>query len=147
MFQQTESKWQMNLVPQYDSIQFGEAALKLRSFRQELLASNLVNSDTPGYKARDIQFGEVLKRNLDAQVQSASLPMAVSNKNHLPAQGQNSVPVFFRSAVQPAMDGNTVDPDVERSQFMKNSFFTEATLTFLSSTIRTRISAITGQSQ
>jgi flagellar basal-body rod protein FlgB len=135
----------MNLVPQYDPIQFGEAALKLRSFRQELLASNLVNSDTPGYKARDIRFGEVLKRNLNAEVQSTSLPMAVSNKGHIAAQGQASIPVLYRSAVQPAMDGNTVDPDVERSQFMKNSFFTEATLTFLSSTIRTRISAITGQ--
>jgi flagellar basal-body rod protein FlgB len=136
----------MNLVPQYDPIQFGEAALKLRSFRQELLASNLVNSDTPGYKARDIHFGEVLKRNLDAQVQSASLPMTVSNPAHMVADGKTaSIPLLYRSAVQPAMDGNTVDPDIERSQFMKNSFFTEATLNFLGSTIRTRISAITGQ--
>ena len=135
----------MSLVPQYDPIQFGEAALKLRSYRQELLASNLVNSDTPGYKARDIRFGEVLKRNLNAQVQSTSLPMAVSNSAHMVAQGQSAIPVLYRSAVQPAMDGNTVDPDVERSQFMKNSFFTEATLNFLGSEIRTRISAITGQ--
>ncbi|QWE19935.1 flagellar basal body rod protein FlgB [Polynucleobacter sp. AP-Kolm-20A-A1] len=135
----------MSLVPQYDPIQFGEAALKLRSYRQELLASNLVNSDTPGYKARDIRFGEVLKRNLNAEVQSASLPMAVSNSGHMVAQGHAAIPVLYRSAVQPAMDGNTVDPDVERSQFMKNSFFTEATLNFLGSEIRTRISAITGQ--
>ena len=136
----------MSLVPQYDPIQFGEAALKLRSFRQELLASNLVNSDTPGYKARDIRFGDVLKRNLNAEVQSASLPMAVTNSAHMVAKGSTAViPVLFRSAVQPAMDGNTVDPDVERSQFMKNSFFTEATLNFLGSEIRTRISAITGQ--
>jgi flagellar basal-body rod protein FlgB len=136
----------MNLVPQYDSIQFGEAALKLRSFRQELLASNLVNSDTPAYKARDINFGEVLKRNLNAQVQSTSLPMTVSNSAHMVADGKTAaIPLLYRSAVQPAMDGNTVDPDVERSQFMKNSFFTEATLNFLGSEIRTRISAITGQ--
>ena len=135
----------MSLVPQYDPIQFGEAALKLRSYRQELLASNLVNSDTPGYKARDIRFGEVLKRNLNAQVQSTSLPMAVTNSGHMVALGSTAIPVLYRSALQPAMDGNTVDPDVERSQFMKNSFFTEATLNFLGSEIRTRISAITGQ--
>jgi len=135
----------MSLVPQYDPIQFGEAALKLRSYRQELLASNLVNSDTPGYKARDIRFGEVLKRNLNAEVQSTSLPMTVSNSAHMVAKDHAAIPVLFRSAVQPAMDGNTVDPDVERSQFMKNSFFTEATLNFLGSEIRTRISAITGQ--
>ena len=138
-------------VPQYDPIQFGEAALKLRSFRQELISSNLVNSDTPGYKAMDIPFGEVLKQQLGGggNASSASLPLAVTNAGHIGGVGNSNSPasgLMYRQAVSPALDGNTVDPDVERSQFMKNSFFTEATLNFLGSSIRTQISAITGQS-
>jgi flagellar basal-body rod protein FlgB len=52
---------------------------------------------------------------------------------------------LYRVPVQPSVDGNTVDPDVERGHFVKNAFFTESALTFLGSTIRGRLSAITGQ--
>jgi flagellar basal-body rod protein FlgB len=52
---------------------------------------------------------------------------------------------MFRVPVQPSVDGNTVDPDIERGHFVKNSFFTESALSFLGSTLRTRLSAITGQ--
>jgi len=53
--------------------------------------------------------------------------------------------VMKRIPSQPSMDGNSVDSDVELSQFTKNSVFTEAALTFLGGTIRSRMSAITGQ--
>jgi flagellar basal-body rod protein FlgB len=52
---------------------------------------------------------------------------------------------MYRVGVQPAKDGNTVDPDIERGHFVKNAFFTEAALNFLGSTLRSRMSAITGQ--
>lgn len=137
----------MLLVPQYDSIQFGEAALKLRAFRQELISSNLVNADTPGFRAKDINFGEVLKKTLDGQLNTGNVALAKTNARHIGGINSSAIETEFRSSVQPALDGNTVDPDVERSEFLKNSFFTEATLGFLSSTIKTRISAITGQAQ
>jgi flagellar basal-body rod protein FlgB len=47
----------MNAVPKYDALVFNEAALKLRTRRQEILTNNLANSDTPGFKARDIDTG------------------------------------------------------------------------------------------
>ncbi len=134
-------------VPQYDSIQFGEAALKLRTYRQELITSNLVNADTPGFRAMDIQFGDVLKQTLDNTLGNGSVALATTNARHIGASPANAIPVEYRNSVQPSLDGNTVDPDVERSEFLKNAFFTEATLSFLSSTIKTRISAITGQAQ
>jgi flagellar basal-body rod protein FlgB len=134
-------------VPQYDSIQFGEAALKLRSFRQELISSNLVNADTPGFRAKDIQFGDVLKQTLNKQLPSAGATLATTNARHIGGVQSSAINTEFRSSVQPALDGNTVDPDIERSEFLKNAFFTEATLSFLSATIKTRISAITGQAQ
>jgi flagellar basal-body rod protein FlgB len=134
-------------VPQYDPIQFGEAALKLRAYRQELISSNLVNADTPGFRAKDIQFGDVLKQTLDNKLPSAGVSLATTNARHIGGVQTTAIATEFRSTVQPALDGNTVDPDVERSEFMKNSFFTEATLSFLSTSIKTRISAITGQAQ
>ncbi len=134
-------------VPQYDPIQFGEAALKLRAYRQELISSNLVNADTPGFRAKDIQFGDVLKQTLDNKLPSAGVYLATTNARHIGGIKSSAINTEFRSSVQPALDGNTVDPDIERSEFMKNSFFTEATLSFLSSSIKTRISAITGQAQ
>lgn len=134
-------------VPQYDPIQFGEAALKLRAYRQELISSNLVNADTPGFRAKDIQFGDVLKQTLDNKLPSAGVSLATTNARHIGGVPTTAIATEFRSTVQPALDGNTVDPDVERSEFMKNSFFTEATLSFLSTSIKTRISAITGQAQ
>jgi flagellar basal-body rod protein FlgB len=135
----------MTIVPQYDSIAFGEAALKLRSYRQELIASNLVNADTPGYKAKDIAFGDVLRQQMAGVSKEAGLRLSITNSKHLSVSTSSDPSVQYRQAVQPALDGNTVDPDVERTEFAKNSFMTEATLNFLSSTIRSRLSAISGQ--
>ena len=60
----------MNTVPRFDPLAFGETALKLRSFRHEVLSSNLVNADTPNYKARDIDFPSVLEARLKGQMGS-----------------------------------------------------------------------------
>ena len=55
----------MNAVPKYDPLSFGETALKLRTYRQEVLGNNLTNSDTPNFKARDIDFASVLNNQLN----------------------------------------------------------------------------------
>jgi flagellar basal-body rod protein FlgB len=75
----------------------------------------------------------------------AGLRLSITNSRHLSVSASSDPSVQYRQAVQPALDGNTVDPDVERTEFAKNSFMTEATLNFLSSTIRGRLSAISGQ--
>jgi flagellar basal-body rod protein FlgB len=135
-------------VPRYDSIAFGEAALKLRSFRQELLSANLVNADTPNYKARDIDFADVLKGRLAGLEDSTSLGLSLTNGRHIPGRQTVDGPeVLYRNPVQPAVDGNTVDPDLERGHFVKNSVMTEAAISFLGSSFRSRIAAITGQPQ
>lgn len=71
------------------------AALALRGKRLELLASNIVNADTPGYKAVDIDVEEALRSGVTAA----------------------TVPVKYRIPMQPSMDGNTVEMEVERAQF------------------------------
>jgi len=136
----------VSTVPQFDSLKFGEAALKLRSLRHELLSSNLVNADTPNYKARDIDFQSVLMERLSGQASTSSVSLDRTHQGHIQMTSSVQSPKqMFRVGVQPSLDGNTVDPDIERGNFVKNAFFTEAALSFLGSTLRTRLSAITGQ--
>jgi len=51
----------MNLVPEFDPLFFSEAALRMRGYRQQILASNMANIDTPGYKSRDVLFTQALR--------------------------------------------------------------------------------------
>jgi flagellar basal-body rod protein FlgB len=136
----------MNAVPKYDPLSFGETALKLRTYRQQVLGNNLTNSDTPTFKARDIDFASVLENQLQGQDSSKSLSLATTDGRHLPGATVVDDPkLLYRIPIQPSMDGNTVDSDVELSEFTKNSVFTQSALTFLGGTIKGRMSAITGQ--
>jgi len=136
----------MNAVPQYDPLTFGENALKLRTFRQQVLGNNLANSDTPGFKARDIRFADVLKAQLEGISPSNAVNLATTHSAHIPGKVPQEDPrLMYRIPNQPSMDGNTVDADVELTEFTKNSVYTESALTMLGGTIRSRMSAITGQ--
>jgi len=136
----------MNAVPQYDPLTFGEQALKLRTYRQQILGNNLANSDTPGFKARDINFADVLKNEMAGVSRNSGLSLAVTNPGHLKGKPSYENPnLLYRIPNQPAMDGNTVDGDIELSELTKNSVFTETALTILGGTIKSRMSAITGQ--
>ena len=136
----------MNAVPQYDPLTFGETAFKLRTFRQQVLGNNLANSDTPGFKARDIKFADVLKAQLEGVAPSNAISLANTHSAHIPGKVPQEDPrLLYRIPNQPSMDGNTVDGDIELSEFTKNSVFTQSALTFLTGTIKSRMSAITGQ--
>ena len=136
----------MGGVPEFDPLTFHATALKLRSHRQQVLSSNLANADTPGYKARDIEFASALREQLGASSGNAKLGMVRTQAGHQPALNSANAPaLMYRASQQPSLDGNTVDPDVERAQFGENAVMTEATLTFLNSALRARLSAITGQ--
>ena len=136
----------MNAVPQYDPLSFGENALKLRTYRQQVLGNNLANSDTPNFKARDIRFADVLKAQMDGKTSSTAVGLATTHSAHIPGKvSQDDPRLLYRIPNQPSMDGNTVDSDIELSEFTKNSIFTESALNMLGGTIRSRMSAITGQ--
>jgi flagellar basal-body rod protein FlgB len=117
---------------------FSQNALNLHAHRQQLIASNIANADTPGYKARDIDFAAALKNAEAAQgkAQAPALPK--------PDAGPLGADVLFRSAVQRSVDGNTVDLDVERAQFAENAVRYEAQLMFINSRIKSMLAAIQG---
>jgi flagellar basal-body rod protein FlgB len=135
-------------IDQY--LSFNETALSLRAQRQELLASNIANADTPNYKARDIEFNSALQGALASKGASAS-PLATTAQNHIgrgAATGDmlaNGTPVLYRGQVQGAVDGNTVDMDVERNQFADNALRYEAGITMINHQIKGLLAAIQGQ--
>jgi flagellar basal-body rod protein FlgB len=152
---------------------FGRQALDVRAYRQELLSSNIANADTPGYKARDVDFSSALAGALkkSGAVQGASnsaslamaqpagvtsgMSMASTAPGHLP--GKQSLQstggptddfgqVGYRNPTQPSLDGNTVDLDTERVHFADNSLHFESGMTVLSQQIKSMLSAITSGS-
>lgn len=140
-----------------DALDFQAKALVLRSERQRLIASNIANADTPGYVAREINFAQALRsatRSVSAVGAPApsvtnGAPLAVTAPGHMamgsaPAGGTD---LTYALPSQTNLDRNTVDMDRERAAFADNSVKYEASLRFISGSVRTLLDAIRGQSQ
>lgn len=121
-------------------------ALMLRARRAEVLAGNLANSDTPNYKARDVDFRAVLAKEIASETPSVpAVVLASTNPAHLaPVGGSSSMELAYRNPLQPSIDGNTVDPQFEYAAFAENAVQYQASLQFLSGRIRTLMTAIRG---
>jgi flagellar basal-body rod protein FlgB len=129
-----------------DALRFHETALSLRAQRQQLIASNIANADTPNYKARDIDFGKALESAL-SRTSHAPSGLTKTAPNHLgPANAVNpgESPLLYRGVVQGSVDGNTVDMDTERNQFTDNAVRYEAGLTLIGAQIKSLLTAIQG---
>lgn len=119
-----------------------EQALALRGRRTELLASNLANADTPGYKARDIDF----KTTLMNVKQSSGQTLASTNPGHIQNNSfRSSTEVLYRVPNQSSLDGNTVDEQMEKSNFSENAIRYEASLTFLGGKFKGMLAALKGE--
>jgi flagellar basal-body rod protein FlgB len=130
------------------ALRFGTEALNLRAQRQEILASNIANADTPGYQARDIDFASQLNKVMqNGRAQGSGLALNVTSSRHIEAQtqAQPAMDLLYRIPDQPAADGNTVDMDRERTQFADNSLKYQTDLTLISSQIKGMMSVLQGQ--
>jgi flagellar basal-body rod protein FlgB len=154
---------------------FSRQALDVRSYRQELLSSNIANADTPNYQARDVDFSSTLAGALRSTGSSTGtgasnsstltmtqpadvttgMTMASDEPGHMAGKASliatggpsdNYGQLQYRIPTQPSLDGNTVDLDTERVQFADNSLHFESTMTEVSSDIKTMLSAITSGS-
>jgi flagellar basal-body rod protein FlgB len=128
------------------NIAFEQAALNLRARRQEILASNVANADTPNYKARDLDFASAMRSALGSTGGvGGALPMARTQSGHLDG-GRAGVAaggaLMYRSTVQPSLDGNTVDMDVERAHFADNALHYQFMLDRIASSFSTMKQAI-----
>jgi flagellar basal-body rod protein FlgB len=127
----------------FDNI-FGihEQALLLHGQRLGVLATNLANADTPNYKARDIDFSEVLAHTADGP-----LPMQVTQAAHitLSDSAMSGGELKYRNPYQASLDGNTVEMPVEQAAFSENNVRYQASLTFINLKIAQMQLAIAGQ--
>ena len=121
------------------ALQFDQEALNLRHQRQQVLANNIANADTPNFKARDFDFASELSRAMDSgRPAEGGLSLSTTADGHI-AGGSGSAPVgdlLYRVPDQPSLDGNTVNMDVERTRFADNSVRYQAALTMLNGRIQ-----------
>ena len=114
-------------------------AMLLRAKRTEILANNLANSDTPGFKSRDINFQAML-----AQETQTGLAMSGTNSAHISGSASRNSDLLFRNPSQPSIDGNTVDTQIEQTIFTRNAMDYNSSFEFLSSRFKGLKSAIRG---
>ncbi|MGB0129042.1 MAG: flagellar basal body rod protein FlgB [Rhodocyclaceae bacterium] len=127
---------------------FHQKALNVNAHRQQVLASNIANADTPHFKARDIDFKSMLQGALRGSGGgTGSLPLMRTAPAHLQASGSGlfGTQLKYRQEQQSSVDGNTVNLDTERAQFAENAVHYEANLSFINQYLRAQREAITGQ--
>ncbi|MDJ0906007.1 MAG: flagellar basal body rod protein FlgB [Woeseiaceae bacterium] len=124
-----------------DGFGLHETALRFRARRNQLLSSNIANADTPNYKARDIEFSTALKN-----AQQGGIGVERTSDLHIKSWGtaRDGGEAMYRIPVQSALDGNTVETDVEQAAFAENALKYRASLAFLDGKLRTLRLAIKG---
>lgn len=110
-----------------------EQALMLRARRHEVLATNIANADTPGYRARDIDFQAALRQATEAAASGTPESAAV-----------NEPALLYRNPWQRSQDGNSVEMQVEQAALADNAVHYQATLNFLAGSFSGLKLAITG---
>jgi len=114
--------------------------MQLHAARAEILANNLANADTPHFKARDFDFQAVLEGE-----SKRSMEMNVTSERHLRGSVQTDSELMFRNPYQPAIDGNTVDSQVEQTLYTENALRYNASFQFLNGSFKGLKGAIKGQ--
>jgi flagellar basal-body rod protein FlgB len=137
-------------LDQYVSVH--ATALDVRARRGELIANNLANADTPGYQARDIDFRQAMA-HAAGEKPASGVHLSTTSAGHIGGNTSAGAVTLstgqvaelkYRTPLAPALDGNTVDAQVEQAAFAENAVRYQATLTFLNSKFRGLLTAITG---
>lgn len=119
--------------------------MRLRAARAQVLTENLVNADTPNYKARDIDFTQALA-SAQGDLADANT-MRVTHAAHIDPMSPDAATqdLSYRTPRQNSLDGNTVDAEAEKTEFMRNAIEYQVSLRFLNGKITTLMSALKGE--
>ncbi len=123
-----------------------EQALSFRAQRAEVLANNIANADTPNYKARDLDFSKVLAEQ-NEKTKNGHFALNMTNSRHIEAEGlgNGDESLMYRTPMQPSIDQNTVDAQLEQSNYAENSVNFQASFTLLNSKFKGLVSALRGE--
>lgn len=107
-------------------------SLNFRQMRQEILSANVANAETPGYKAKKLDFEDALARALDLDKQQS---LATGHSRHYNVGGggfNNLEPHIYEDPNGVvAEDGNTVDRDQEMAEMVENKILYDASIQLL----------------
>lgn len=123
-----------------------EQALGFRAQRAEVLANNIANADTPHYKARDLDFATVLASQAERQAGNQSA-LQRTHGQHISAEGMELADpaLRFRNPHHAAIDQNSVDLQVEQSNYAENAVQFQASFTLLNNKFKGLITALRGE--
>ena len=109
-----------------------ETSLKVRTQRLETLAKNIANSETPHFKAQDLDFKSVYKNVANKEMRG----MATTNAKHFPIdEGPSTAEALkYRIPFNASVDGNTVEISVEQAQYGKAAADYRASMMFTENT-------------
>lgn len=112
------------------------ASLNFRQMRQEILSANIANADTPGYKAKRLDFEEALQRALDVD---GNMEMLTSDDKHFDVGSggfDNLQPEIYEDPNGiVSEDGNTVDRDAEMAKMAENKILYDSAVKLLNKKI------------
>ena len=114
-------------------------ALQLKARRVEVLSTNIANADTPGFKAKDIDFRTVLGWRLE------TAGLLTTHASHRKGPGHSDNGEVFSVPYNTAVDGNTVEIGLEQAKFGKASVEYQATLDFLQGRVSSYKRALKGE--
>jgi|TARA_B110000495_G_C22661321_1_gene391411 flagellar basal-body rod protein FlgB len=106
-----------------------EQALNMKASRLEVLAKNIANADTPGFKAQDVDFQKVLA------AQSGIAALTTTHVRHLKTSLVNSDGLVYTNPYNQSLDGNTVEIAMEQAKYGKAAMDYQASLDFIQSRI------------
>ncbi len=134
----------MNLLDNYFGL--NAQSVLIRSKRAEILASNIINADTPNYKAKDLDFNALLNSN--GNVNSVRpVSISKSHNGHISNDSANSfsLQTKYRNPQHASLDGNTVDSHIEKGEFAENAVRYQISLSMLNNKIQGLISNLKGE--
>jgi len=121
-----------------------EEALQLRSKRAEILANNIANAETPNFPARDVDFHATLAGEM-----SVNTPLTLSKTDAGHQTGlinpDFAAELMYRTPMQPAVDGNTVDIQEEMARYTENSLGFQTSFDLLNRKFKGLVTAIKGE--
>lgn len=127
-------------------LNFQKVAMNTFRFRQEILAANIANADTPKYQSRDIDFEKILREasNLETHEKKSIMNLHLTSKNHF---NRKNIQYFVKNLLyripdQPSADQNTVDMNRERINFLENSIRYHASITITNGYIKNMTSVL-----
>ncbi len=127
------------------SFSIHDDAMILRGKRSSMLASNLANADTPGYKARDIDFEQMLHQ-VNNQSPQKRIAMSATHNAHIASTARDlDGQLMYRNPLHASLDGNTVDSQIEQAEFAENAMMFQASFNFLNSKVKGLMKALKGE--